>query len=361
MKSRCRSAEWINVTHTNENEVLVNECEAALASLALPPTSRPIFTVLVGGKRKSQILRQLTIKAVGASKDRHHQSICLWSDKGAAQDPHPTVYVDFQFCGADTGPPLQPSKGPAETPRRVQHKLDWRDFGSNTSEASCTLGNLLCSRVLGSFADSICYFISDFERGRRGIIDLLAEQAKCRESSSDIHHVALPTILIIFDTVSPAYDCQTAESKFISSLSEALHLQGESDPEACIRRHFRQISVVSLRRDSTVAVQTTLLREKLTRVKQEAVGRRAGFMFTKQHLKPLLRKVLAHFCSQPSVSFSFASATRPDGFAIRDFSYHLNEAIEILPGEKKWMSGLFCPIVNSAIMLASYPPGSHGR
>lgn len=355
------SATWINILYLGLSQTHLSVDLEALSGVGgLSAHSRPVLTVFVGSTRKSEIIGQLVAQPSKASYQRPQNSVRFEASKDASSELHPTIFVDFDLYDAGSfasTAPLRDYEGKAL--QNTQYALDQSTFGPNATEARRTISSLLCSRVLGPFADSICYFISDL--GSQDIIHRLAEQARCIEASSDLSHVLLPRVFIVYEVVEADYDCKAAENNIRRQLCNRLESFGEDDPEGCINRHFKGISVMSILLSSSIEEKAIAINRRLQATKQDTLAAKAGYLFRRAHLECLTGKLLAHFCSKPRVSFSFVEATRPEGFSCKDFYYHLGQAMEILPKRIMWMRPFLCPLVSSAMSVACYPPGSHGK
>ena len=113
---------------------------------------------------------------------------------------------------------------------------------------------------------------------------------------------------------------------------------------------------------SSVCMHLPLLASQiLTILSYDADARMSdGALFRYKHLYALQGKLFDHFSSGTSCSFSFVLSSRPAAQSLNDFPCHLREVFALVPSEA-WLWHFVSPLVASAIVLASYPPGSHGK
>ena len=348
---------WLTVTH-NKASSTIKQFDGAWAALSLCPTTKPLLAVMVGKRIKSEILRQFLRGGDDEFLNNSHGQIFMWPDPSSIGKPLPRIYVDFElqaYTSANCNIPLR--VGP-----EVNRIVNWLD----TKPSPLTrhkVNNLLCGRVLGPVSDIVCYFAADLG-GMRAVASLLAEQI-CADPASDLPTASLPSILVVTETTSDFFDSHTAEDKFLNGLNELLrdsYLMGpEVDTRAKTRSHFQQIRVVGIRKADDTRFRARVVRKRLETMWRGSGATResAGTLFTSGHLRVLSSKLLDHFCSSNTRPFSFVETSRAAGLDLNEFSVHLRELLSLMPSEA-WLWHFVCPLLGSCIILASYPPQSHG-
>ena len=222
------------------------------------------------------------------------------------------------------------------------------------------LGSLLCDRVLSPFSDVICYFVMDLG-GLRGVSKLMAWQA-VESPSSDLP--VLPRILLVFDTSSPTFDENIAESRSLPLITETMQnfkqYSKAEDVDIDLKAHFHSIRVLGLNSSMSLAKRSCAFRKRILSMSEEACVSRQStrVKFRFEHFKALSSLALEHFCSTITAPFSFIQAARPCGFSNEGFSACLRDLIEHMPSQA-WLWHFVAPLVASALILSSYPPGSH--
>jgi hypothetical protein len=95
---------------------------------------------------------------------------------------------------------------------------------------------------------------------------------------------------------------------------------------------------------------------------QERESAHTNFRF--YHFLDLSKKLLSLVCSnsrkdQPK-TLNLVHASRPCGFSIELLEYCLTDFLEQILSQA-WLWHLVAPLIALALMLASYPPGAHGK
>ena len=348
---------WLSITHKkNTIETVIREFSDTFFSLNIPSTATPCFTILVGKKNKSDILRQLIKNRDNGFLADTHGQVHLWTDNSTLKSRSPTIYLDYELqvlCESQWIVTHAP--GPELT-----LPVEWTS-SSPTALNRRSLGRLLCGRVLAPLSDTTCYFQADLG-GSRAVAAFLAEQAAL-PAVSDMPTPLLPTVLVVVNTTSRAYDCFAAEKKLLHYIIEILKTHYDiSDAETYLKRHFKRIQVLGLPKHMSNLDRSNVLRTRLAAIRQESlIARRAhGADFTFLHLHSFAVSLLKNFCGDHQSTFSFSRSSRPGGLQPNDLEGHLTELLAIIPSEI-WLFHLVSPLLASALTLANYPPGSHGQ
>lgn len=347
---------WITVTHSKASST-VKEYQGAWKALNLNLSSKPLLTLMIGKKVKSEVLSQFVRKSDNGFLANGHGQVYLWPDPATVGTPTPRVYVDFELQ-AYVPPHCDATPGIGPEVSRLINWLEQKPAPLNRMK----INNLLSSRVLGSVSDVVCYFASDFG-GMRAVAALLAEQIQ-QESASNLPADCLPSVLVVADTTSPSYDSQIEENKLMESIAQILRKSNKPDPiedvQAMIRGHFHQVRIVGIRKGDDSQSRARVVRRRLTAMCKRSLAFRAkaALLFSFPHIIAIFSNLLDHFCSNNTRPFCFIKASRASGMCLNEFSDHLRELWNLTPSEA-WFWHLVCPLLSSCIVLAGYPPHSH--
>ncbi|KAK3117341.1 hypothetical protein LTR53_001392 [Teratosphaeriaceae sp. CCFEE 6253] len=266
------------------------------------------------------------------------------------------IYVDIELQAYDAPRP----DGSAAQDQFVSRVANW--FGSLRGPFTRRrVGNLVSARALAPLCASVCYFASDLG-GIRGVAALIAALID-ETPPSDLPNSCLPNALVIVDTASEDFDSPVAEKCLLEAVTESLHSNGQrslDDVRRQLKNHFKDTHVAGICSYRPVQTRARQVRRRLISTRNEWLTARkeGGFLFQRQHFQHLSGKLLDHFCKYPHSPFSFVAASRPVGFTSADVDYHLREISALMPSEV-WLWHLACPLVASAIIFASHPPGAH--
>ncbi|KAF2212515.1 hypothetical protein CERZMDRAFT_117698 [Cercospora zeae-maydis SCOH1-5] len=345
----------ITVTHSRTTSC-VAKFDKAFASLGLVSTATPLFTVLIGKRSKSEILRYFLRKTdEGFLSDRHGQ-VYLWKDLKTQQADVPTIFVDYELQGyhdsqwsEDVGPGV-----------RLDRNVDWVTMKPGVLSRR-SLATLLCSRVFGPLCDTLCYFSADLG-GLRVVASYLAEQASSAPVS-DLPLQVLPSVVVVVETTAKTYDCHFGTSTLLEAVSNIMVRQYGLTIEAAnanIALHFRRIQVLGIRKGASVQERAATIQRRLVDIGQEKTKSRnlLGTTLNMTHTNAFMGQLLEAFCSDYTKTFSFALGSRQDGANHRHLTKHIKEVYTALPSEA-YLFHLLCPLLASAILLAGFPPGSH--
>lgn len=267
----------------------------------------------------------------------------------------PTIYADFELQFK----PHSATKSAAHTSTWNTRPLNWVEDGESNT---VTVAETLVSNVIGPLSNVVCYFASDLH-GVEGVSALLARQAVTL-TAHKTPRAASAHILIVIDTKSKRFDTFDTQQKLHNSIKQLMKKDKEynddDDVEQDLRATFHSIQVLGLQRCWNLDVSAGLLRQRLLSLSKQVYRDRmtSRHLFTAAHLDALSSRMLGNLCKGKS-PFNFLRLSRPEGFAYQEDLYiHLVELLTLIPNES-WLWKLVVPIVSSALILASYPPGSH--
>lgn len=340
---------WLALTHA-KGTTIIKEYKSAWSQLNVSSGDHASFVLLIGRKTKSEVLRQWMGVQGSQTLAAPHGEVILWGDRTSSDN----VYIDFELQSYDKARSSAP-KSSGETLTRVAHWLG----GIKGPITRRRVGNLLSARAIAPLCNTVCYFASDFG-GPKGVASLLAAQLS-EDPSTDLPMQCLPNVLVVVDTPANEFDSQAVEASIMEMIAEIMvgH-DGAIDVRARLALHYSQFRLLGIRRAAKLADRARQVRKELLIMQQDSLARKTtlGWNFKLEHIIRFSRGLLDNFCMDEPQQFSFISASRPDGFSQKDLAYHLKETIAILPSQV-WINILFCPLLASSIILATYPSGSH--
>jgi hypothetical protein len=210
--------------------------------------------------------------------------------------------------------------------------------------------------VLGPLSNVICYFSIDLG-GLEGVATLLAQYVvENRHNSFSV----LPRILIFINSTNSRFNSDTAVRHVYKLIKINLESQTQTSTMLqTVKSSFYSIQVFNSGNmnatDRSDMIHRTILESSQAAKEVRSMLR---FQFTFDHLEALFNTLLDQFSVQDPVPFSLIRASRSEGFDCSNFSKHLFDFINLIASEA-WLWHFIAPIAASAILLASYPPGSH--
>lgn len=337
------SLPWITFASSPSGNAITYYEPCVEFSTNLSTNSRPSIVTAVGKKSKTVLLEKILGSTASLSV---HKSVYLWSSSTLHSGSTPLLVVD---CN------LQNTYGVDACNVAAQHAISWPiENAGNISATFC--------RVLSPFSSVVCCFVSDLG-GPRAVAKWLACQA-VSPPASDL--LTVPRLLLVVDTSSDTFDESIAADKSALLLCEAMHTlklySDEASVQNDIKLHFKGIEVLGLNSSRSTSVRARALKRRLYAMSdasmRERSQTRADFRFA--HFQALSKKALSHFSRSPGRTFHFAGASRPHGFSGDLFQPCLQDFLQQLPSQA-WLWHFAAPIVASALLLASYPPSSHGK
>lgn len=350
---------WVSLSHLDTGTILV-EHRKTYTSLfqrgALASQRTPAFVTLVGKRAKSALLRQL-LGGAGNDllRDSHHQ-VHVWTDPRTLKEDSPLVLLDCELQHYSSRQWIRP----ADLGEDVSRQIEWLSPGSRLSNK---VGNEFCARVLAPLSNVVCLFASDLG-GIKGVAKLLAEHA-IGAPPSDLPAAVLPRVIMVIDTNATDFDESIAESKLTRAITEAIKWiepETEHDVQRDLSSSYHDIRVLGLKRHSSPTSRATAFRKRISSVSDDVQLARQlhNLLFNFNHFRAFSGSILHQFCSTPLSTFHFVQASRPAGYKSDHLATHLQDVISKVPSQAHLWHAII-PLLASAMLLASYPPGSHSK
>jgi hypothetical protein len=329
---------WITYKNSPKGGVLTQNSRIT-DGRADPRNITPSLLTIVGRKFKTTLLEQL----LGTPTIPVHQQVYLRALSKRRYGQTPIMLID---CGVLRGQqPVVPSS----------NSTSWDIPAQENVTATLT------SRIFSPFSSVIAYFVSDLG-GLKSMAEWLASQATL-SPPSDLS--VLPRILLVMDTASESFDESIATSRASAQLLVAMQkLKNYSDPihaQEDIDRHFRDITVLGLKSFMPVPALGKIFKKRLLALSDLSMRDRteAAVHFNLSHIQALTRQAIYHF-SLGEERVPIAHVSRPGGFSLELFQHCLQDLLTQLPSPS-WLWQFSAPLIASAILLSSYPPGAHGK
>jgi hypothetical protein len=320
---------------------------------ALSPSSLPSIITLVGRYQKSTILKHLTTTETALES---HGQVHLF--KETAETENPILFADCELPFYHVSQQKPPKLGGPDSYELVKwaSNFDMRDV----------LSTSLVSQVLFPLSNIVCVFASDFN-GIRGAARFIYNCLRVFKSH-DLTRLFKPRLLVI----APVYSTLTSESgtqKLMNCLNElvaidAIESQADvgfarSELESTLSLCFEHVQVVSVGRGNSKVrscVIYQILKQTDQEVRRSRVLSRTQFKYS--HLQAFSTSMVKHFCQFESASFSFVQCSRPFRFSAAELKHSVKALLDCIDSETCiWQ--VVIPLVSSALLLATYPNGSH--
>lgn len=322
------------------------------ASNAVLPDSKPSYVVFVGKLSKTILLDELFGGPRHTGSLPVHRDVYLRSSPKLRADRTPLVIIDSGVQGR---------RPPDSGIRTVTKETSWT-FLTDTNDYNATL----CARVFSVFSSVICYFVHDLG-GLKATAARLAKEVILNDTMTSDSQ-ARPRVLLVLPTSSDSFQEIVAAHKVTKLVTKALRLAGQYGDSAVaqqqVHRHFAGLEVIALQSNKSSAVQAKALRHRLLAMSQASMQERASTfaLFNFRHFLDLSKKLLGLVCSDPgrTQTLSLAHASRSCGFSTSLLEHCLTDLLQQIPSQA-WLWHFVAPLIASALMLASYPPGAHGE
>lgn len=349
---------WLTLTN-REDGALLRECPAAFDTLALSKSKStecfPKFVTILGTRSKAKLLKRLLGEADSRYSLEQHGQVHLWSDPGSRDTEEPFIYIDCELQNVET-PHWRPPT-PAVGPDIVRNVV----IGSESDRTAGALGARIHANVLAPLSSVVCFVAADLG-GVLGVATTLANHVavsfQCEED------ITLPYALVIFDGTSDCeLDCAWLRLDIIERVAAILQDSGptssEFDPQNPLKSHFSDLRVVELMNEPAKC-----LYDAVSALSWEVQFKRrsAGLLYNFHHCQAFCELLLHRMCSDDRSPFSFIRSSRAHGFNADELGRHLEELFDLLttgPQSQFWEVAL--PLISSALVMASYPPGAHSE
>lgn len=356
-ESACVHSEWIEVTDSVE-ACLVNpgRLDRLVASLRDPSRQCPQIVLCIGDEWKQHAARNLfsaqlsrTNDAPGHELTRHASNkqaslrsrppstlAHLHADESRIHLPHPVFYVD---CTPDA--PLAARSRSARC-----HEVKWT---TETGISSLPVSkDIVLTRLLFPFADTICVFADDFG-GLDAVLRQL-EEWSAGEVPTTVPWRARPRVSVI-TFAAPTAAAPERQSSFNSRLRTIK-----------FRRHFSSVRLVEFPFPSNTSVDRALqryvLHDELNAARAHRKSQRLSFSAI--HLSWFFSRAVKHVAAKPDRPFDFINAAS----SVRPFSPQYSTrlcAFLRLAVQHRIDTEHVIQILASTVLLDAYPSSGHSE
>lgn len=224
------------------------------------------------------------------------------------------------------------------------------------------------SKLLSPFSTVICLFADDLG-DLPGVVEILAAWlTSSAEALTDLPTSIYPKMLIFTEngTKSNASESESSiNKKFMLMLrKETARRQGEVPKkkglDVLLAKHFSGLQILSLPALTSSQRSWTPLRDRFLQESRQIQQLRCKhqFDFSIRHSKSFFHMANHHFCSNIKSTFSFIEASRASNPVSENLLAHLKHFLQNIEG--KQLLNFAVPIIASALVFDSYPPGMHG-
>lgn len=128
------------------------------------------------------------------------------------------------------------------------------------------------------------------------------------------------------------------------------------------KQRLGEINALGLQSSKPTAVRAQALKRRLIALSQTAMSERASshLQFSFSHFHNISLGILRWLCSESPTPFSLVDATRPIGFSCDLLQPCIEDFLNQMPSQA-WLWHFAAPLIASALLLASYPPGAHSK
>lgn len=345
----CSHTKWLGVSQDRNGTSLIetSRLRNLINKIETSSPSQPSLVVLVGKAEKSVALRA----AFGAKKNR------LFRNKRRPGDVHLSLctrsaFPNFPLLIADTE---LASQVPAYSfDRALCHKTHARSISRNRIGGD-SVAQAIISDLLAPFVDVFCLFSSDIG-GFRQVARLIAQWLDAGLSSTEPMPVP-PRILIVSDKIGHG---SIHESEARKALLWILREETEKDP-------FEQVSAIDVvallpSKMTSSAARHRNLKARIAAAVDQVRRKRSDLrvLFSAQHFAAFMSLACDHFSSSTQRPFNFIEASRLCNPVPAELSSHLSNLV-LRAQTPQMLLNCIVPCIASSILLASYPPESHGR
>lgn len=349
---------WLSAYH-HDGEISLVEQQQAFTSLRLSHTrvrkQQPIHVAWIGKRSKSATLRHLFLAAKENVPFDPHGQLRLWSHPYTREDDHPVVIIDCEIhCSRESQSVIVQSPGP-----EVTHQLRHGD-GRSQPRIQKDVGIELYARVIAPFTSVMVLFSGDLG-GLKGTAEMLAKQVVCR-LEYDVPQQARMRVLVVLPIRCGPSATEALLRSVIREMREIRYYETEDAAWQELRLFASAIEVFSfntpdspekraLALHSTISKGFTVVQEQLHECRK---------IFSLEHTRVLLGIALDRFAKHSGDRFNFIKATRSGLGPTTDFQDHVDEIIAKIPIQSlQFRVGI--PILASALVMDSLPPGMHGQ
>lgn len=303
--------------------------------------------VLAGGDEKHRFIQSLGI----TSPYRHGQvrvSVCPALNRAMVVD---CDWLKERPCHWGSPPPLS---GP-----HAFRPLEGVEAGS--VEAS-KIGAVLCARTLLPVATTICLFAAK-TAGMHEIVETVVDQIQFH-GETDVSALFRPRLLIVLGApTTAACDPDIYREQLMRKMRGVWRGRAQStDLETRLCQVFDGLQIHLADERIGLDARRAALRRTLIRVDDEAreARRLSGLLFRPVHLDAFVRGLVDGLAREPRTPFSFVRFSRPRRARPADLEAHLRSLLAFVPTEA-WLWHFVVPLLASALLFTTYPPGAHRK
>lgn len=349
---------WVS-THRHGSDITIVEHKDAFTQAlpSLDKSTQPAFAVFVGKTMKSVALRAIFNAAGETIQHDPHGQVRLWSEPSSRSTAAPTIFVD---CELHENRASQFSRARSHGPEAARH-LQLSDDGTSMRDQK-SLALRLYARVLKPIANLFCLFVSDLG-GISGTQETLAQIAiSCR--GTDTPRVAICRVVIVVPTRSQKVQHSEVLARILDGavryLVKADHCQSETEARAQLYRAFADVTILALddfdsREHRTQSLLQTI-QQQLEIVREARLSSRR--LFSLHHSVALMRVALERFSAGMNDTYSLIEASRAHLEPSSGLPLHITEFLT-QAGSQRDISHTVVPLLASAFVLNSCPPGMH--
>ena len=352
---------WLSTFHHGDESTLM-EHKQAFCSIGLHDNrgieQRPIFVAMIGNRMKSVMLRRM-FSALGESIPHEpHGQVRLWSSPETRSSECPVVFADCEMHEArESQSRLYQSSGPeirrqlhlnGETPIRPSQK---------------SLGHQLYAKSLVPFTHVMVMFTSDLG-GLQGTSEALAEQMVSRVKD-DTPTPAWTRVLLVSPSRNTKFDgfsdAKAIREGVLQSVKKHAHCL-EQDAQKILNNFASSFNILSLKANAGIEENLQDFRTALKHEIEAAQKNKILYQrrFSYKHVQAFFGMALDRFASGSNEDLILTRASRLQLGPSEEFSDHLSELLSIVPTESALLR-LAAPLLSSALVLDSCPPGMHCR
>lgn len=282
----------------------------------------------------------------------------------------PVLFADCELHASYALPFVDSKRCPNDIVRRP---MLWCRKSSQQLNAA-ELGQIFYAKVLAPLSTVICFFADDLG-GLAAVAQILALWLlKVANSPSDLPPTANPRVLILihWDSIT-TFNEQSATRQFMLELgreleganrslrSKVIGKMKKSELDKLLASQFGGIRVIALPNSKCTSRSWRPLKSRIETDSYEMQNRRidARVAFSTKHFKVLFNAVCEHFSSDIVDPFSFIRATRIQYPIPVEFGSHITEFLKKVDDTQLFTFAV--PIIASALVFDSYPPGMHSK
>lgn len=311
----------------------------------------PSLLLLVGSTSKSKVLGCLATPQRLERRGRHCGEIHLRLDAGAqsTQSSRPLLFAD----------------GPIPS---IKHGITAKDLTSDLESISQSLPcagddiNVallhIYANLLNPFVDVVCLFLSDFGEMAK-IVELISGWLENCNSTRP-HAVCFPRLLVVVDNSAIIKPDKLWEGRWKRNFLQSLKKKTTKPFEQA----FSHLSVHHLSVNNQIREEFRYLplKDRLLNESDQirAIRIEKRMHFIGKHFSAFFDYAYDHFISNSSKQFNFVKASRLLNPASTNLQHHFFNFLSQFQIAQE-INDFVLPVVASAILLDSFPPGMHSE